>query len=239
MKRIGHKGADLIEAGNTIASFEAARAHAVDAIEFDVIAWRGGLVVAHDAREAYERGDALLTLDAALDHLAGPDFGELLLDIDLKDEGTELETLEAIEQRGLTARSIVTTQHLSSLSILRHHAPALRIGWTVPPLPRTRPDHGRLTKLMTGAGNAMHRGYLPDAVGRMMRGGRIDVVMAFHSLVTPRLVAAAHEHGGEVFAWTVDEPGSIARLAELGVDGIVTNDPRLFSVARRPLVSAI
>ena len=37
VKRVGHKGADLIEPGNTIASFDAALTHGVDMIELDVL----------------------------------------------------------------------------------------------------------------------------------------------------------------------------------------------------------
>ena len=37
MRRIGHKGADLIVPGNTPASFDAALALGVDRIEFDVL----------------------------------------------------------------------------------------------------------------------------------------------------------------------------------------------------------
>ena len=37
MRRVGHKGADLIEPGNTLASFDAALAHGVDMIELDVL----------------------------------------------------------------------------------------------------------------------------------------------------------------------------------------------------------
>ena len=49
MKRVGHKGADHVAPGNTLASFEAALEHGVDMIEFDVLRLRDGrLVLAHD-----------------------------------------------------------------------------------------------------------------------------------------------------------------------------------------------
>ena len=37
--------------------------------------------------------------------------------------------------------------------------------------------------------------------------------------------------GGELYVWTVDDAAAIASLRELGVTGVITNDPRLFSRA--------
>lgn len=42
-------------------------------------------------------------------------------------------------------------------------------------------------------------------------------------IVTPRFISAAHEHGVEVHVWTVNDPGDMRRLVDLGVDGIVTD----------------
>ena len=42
LRRVGHKGADLIAPGNTFASFAAAVEAGVDMIEFDVLGEEGG-----------------------------------------------------------------------------------------------------------------------------------------------------------------------------------------------------
>ena len=77
MRRVGHKGADLIEPGNTLASFDAALHHGVDMIELDVLPERppssadlerDRLILAHDYEDAAER--APLTLAEGLAHLA-------------------------------------------------------------------------------------------------------------------------------------------------------------------------
>ena len=43
-----------------------------------------------------------------------------------------------------------------------------------------------------------------------------------------------HERGGRVYAWTVNSRAGIERMRALGVDGVITDDPRLFHPARRP-----
>lgn len=55
-----------------------------------------------------------------------------------------------------------------------------------------------------------------DALQVPERQGRIRVL-------SPRLIAAAHASGVEVHVWTVNEPGDMARLVGMGVDGIVTD----------------
>lgn len=44
-------------------------------------------------------------------------------------------------------------------------------------------------------------------------------------LVTPRFLEAAHRVGVRVDVWTIDEPGEMRRLLDLGVDAIMTNRP--------------
>ncbi|MEY2421430.1 MAG: glycerophosphoryl diester phosphodiesterase [Acidimicrobiaceae bacterium] len=47
----------------------------------------------------------------------------------------------------------------------------------------------------------------------------------FDRTVTPEVVDLVHEAGLTINVWTVDDPARIEQLAEMGVDGIVTNVP--------------
>lgn len=46
-------------------------------------------------------------------------------------------------------------------------------------------------------------------------------------VVDPRFIRAAHVHGIQVHVWTIDDEAEMRRLAQLGVDGIMTDEPEL------------
>lgn len=45
------------------------------------------------------------------------------------------------------------------------------------------------------------------------------------TLVRPATVATAHRHGIEIHVWTIDEEAEMRRLLDMGVDGIMTDQP--------------
>jgi glycerophosphoryl diester phosphodiesterase len=54
-----------------------------------------------------------------------------------------------------------------------------------------------------------------------------DQVNPRHRGLTASYVTAVHEAGLSCYAWTVDRPADMARVVELGVDGVITNRPEL------------
>ncbi|HEU4657207.1 MAG TPA: glycerophosphodiester phosphodiesterase [Capillimicrobium sp.] len=228
-RRVGHKGADHIAPGNTHASFDAALAHGVDMIEFDVLPERmdgtGELYLAHDYG-ALRAGNAP-TLEEGLAHLAGETFAAVELDVDLKLPGYELRVLDALRRFGLLERALVSSMERPSLAVLREAEPALRLGWSVPKL-RRDPFRSPWTAVPGAAFGAAYRAALPRRAAAAIRDGHVDALMAHWRLVSRALVRRVQAAGGELYVWTVDDRRVIERLEALGVDGVITNDPRLF-----------
>ena len=225
LKRVGHKGADLVAPGNTLASFEAALEMGVHMIEFDILPDADGrLVLAHDPVDA--AGREPLTLEEGLEHFADEAYSDVELDVDLKAPGYEREVVDALARHGLLDRSLVTSTYLETMDTLGRIMPGIRRGWSIP---RARRDYTKALygPLVLGA-LGLGRQVLPSYSARLLRAGRIEAVMSHFLLVSPRLVRAVHAEGGQVYVWTVDDERRIAALESMGVDGVITNDPRLF-----------
>jgi glycerophosphoryl diester phosphodiesterase len=226
VKRIGHKGAETVATGNTLESFRAAVELGVDMIEFDVLRIRDGeLVIAHDFGDSGGR-DAL-SLAEGLDSFTRPPLDRVDLDCDLKLPGGEDRLAGTLRDSDLLDRAMVSTMEISSLRRLREIEPALRLGWTYPKVTRDW-DGKRWARPAVAAALVLMRRRLPGlAAERIPRLG-VQALWVYWPLVTRDLVETAGAAGVEVFAWTVDDPGRMRALRDLGVHGICTNDPRLF-----------
>lgn len=248
MLRIGHKGADALVPGNTLESFAAAVETGVDVIELDVLRprsdfadgdWRRAaagpatatapLLIAHDWGAAARRPQQL-TLEQALDAFTRPPLDGIRFDLDLKMSGREDEVAAALEQRGLTERAMVSTMEIASVAWLRDAAPSIDRGWTVPKVSKDW-SRSRALRPLFLAGSAAFRARLPAIIRRQAPELGVWAVWIFRGLITERLIESAHEVGVQVIAWTVDDAAGVAELRALGVDGIVSNDPRLLAPA--------
>ena len=230
-RRIGHKGADAIVAGNTADSFDAAVEHGVDMIELDVLrAKEGRLIVAHDFDDALARHPMDLT--EALDLFLEPPLDQVEIDCDLKLAGREAELAGALAGRGLLERAMVSTQEIDSLLKLRQMEPDLRLGWTYPKTKRDWTQVPWASPALKAGLKALRRRY-PSLLAKRGPELGVEAVWVYHPVITPRAVEVAHEIGVELMAWTVDDAERMRELLAMGVDGICSNDPRLFEVAER------
>jgi glycerophosphoryl diester phosphodiesterase len=218
--RVGHRGAPALAAENTLESFDAAVAIGVDMIEFDVLPGRtrrGGLFVAHDYGALARHPP--LTLEAALAHFATPAFDGVRLQLDIKRRGDEEAVLGSLDAAGLAERAFISTAARGVLERFRVLAPWLPLGWTVPDVPALNELPGL---------RRLYRRGVPARAAARIAAGEVDALVAHWSLVNETLVEAVGSAGGEIYVWTVDDGAVIARLAALGVAGVISNDPRLF-----------
>jgi glycerophosphoryl diester phosphodiesterase len=244
--RIGHRGAAALAPENTIASLERAVEHGVDVVEIDVLDTNDGqLVLAHtddlhEVSHGLARGrvrpltlerlrraaPALPTLDEALAFLAerAPNTG---VQVDLKARGFEQHVVGALRRYDLLARAFVSSFHHSSLAALREAEPRLPLGVTYPQDRFGVSRRRSIRPFVAVAAGAVRRA-LPYMLDRWLaRTGAMAAALHW-AIVSRAAIERCHARGVAAIAWTVDDPGVADRLIDDGIDGIVTNDPRIF-----------
>jgi len=238
LRLVGHKGADAIVPGNTVESFRAAVEAGVDTIEMDVL-WlpdahlpleqRHPLVIAHDWEDAERRTP--LTLPEALDAFLEPPLDRVEIDLDIKLPGREEEIVEALQERGLVERAMISTMEMHSLRRILELQPALRRGWTYPKVTKDWTSK-RWARAPVLAAMVAMRHRLPGLAAEKLPKFEVEAMWVYHPLITPRLARICDLAGVELIAWTVDDPARMRKLSAAGVHGICSNDPRLFEQLR-------
>ena len=233
---VGHRGAPRRAPENTLASFEAAVAIGVDAIELDVhLSHDGHLVVIHDQNLARTTsGDGLvhehtlaelMALDAGSwfsPAFAGeriPTFEEILvrigrrvpLQVEIKGatDGVVEATIGALRAHGLLHSAMITSFHLHRLPLVRALAPKVQIG-----------------ALVWGRDRSNGRTMSPEECIRASRAAQADVMLLWHECIDRTMMTAAGASGLPVGAagGTATE-ADLRRLLDLGVVRVTTNFP--------------
>ena len=250
---IAHRGGAGLWPENTLYAFERAAALGVDVIETDVRATADGeLVLFHDEGVERTTGGAgrvgsltlaeLKGLDAA--YRFSPDGGR---SFPLRGSGVAVPTLREvfaalprmrfniepkqaapaitaplcrlIREYGMADRVLVASFSAATLGEFRRECPEVA----------TSAAAGEVASFLTlhGAGLAASYGPAMQALQVPEHAGGVRVL-------TRDFVEAAHGRNLRVHAWTVNAEGDMRRLAELGVDGIMTDYPdRLLNVLGR------
>jgi glycerophosphoryl diester phosphodiesterase len=211
---VAHRGASAEAPENSLAAIELGVAAGADLVEIDI---SPGLVVTHDA------GSSGPALDDVLELLAPTRVG---VHADLKAMGYERAVVDALDRHGLRDRALVSTAYAASGRRVRALAPELpvAIGY-----PRDRLGVSGLPwpSWLVLPGAALVRALMPVRIPLLLAAARANVLALHHGLCSAAAIAAAHRRHARVLVWTVDEPDEIRRFAALGVDGIVSNDPKI------------
>jgi glycerophosphoryl diester phosphodiesterase len=239
---IAHRGAAGDAPENTLEAFAAAVALGCRYLETDAHVTRDGVVVAfHDDRldRVTDRAGTIAELDIAEVEQADAGFHFTAPDgsFPFRGRGVKVPRLEEILTRWPHARVNIdpkrdeTVEPLAAL-IERHDAwDRVCIGsFSDARLRRVRAlSRGRACTSMGPRAVATVR--LAAATGRMPRLGADCIQVPLRHgpipIVTRRFVTAAHRAGLPVHVWTIDDEATMRRLLDLGVDGIMTNRPRV------------
>ncbi len=126
-----------------------------------------------------------------------------------------------IQAFGMKDRTTLQSFDWSSLNLTQQIAPDLTLvalssgdAWMGVGKPGASPNLG-------GIDIDDYDGSLPKAAAAQ----GYDVVSPAFSSVTPTMIAEAHELGLAVIPWTVNTTADMARLMDMGVDGIITDYP--------------
>ena len=222
---IAHRGASAVRPENTVAAFVAARELGADWVELDVRRTADrALAIHHDA--ALTDGRRLMDLGAAAlpDHV--PSLEEALdacspmgVNVEIKNQpgDPDFDRAEAVAQgvaalldrRGSRDEVLVSSFHGPTVELVRRLAPGLPTALLV-----FDPGGPGIVDTVASAGHAAFHPY--------------------ESFADAELVDAAHGVGLAVNVWTCDDPQRMRELADLGVDGIVTNVPDVARTALGP-----
>ncbi|MEZ0069687.1 glycerophosphoryl diester phosphodiesterase [Streptacidiphilus sp. MAP12-20] len=212
---VGHRGAPRLARENTLPALDAALGLGADWIEVDVrLARCGTPVLLHDAtlRRLWNDPRAVASLSAAeLQRLPGDEriptlregvelaqgYGAtVMVDVPAPAEG--LAALDLVRELGALNAAVFAGDR-AALALIRDAEPTARIALT------------------------SESPFLPSA--RLLDRIRPAYLNVEHHRLTRTLVDRAHRRGLGVSVWTVDRAARMSRVAAMGVDVIITNDP--------------
>jgi glycerophosphoryl diester phosphodiesterase len=242
--RIGHRGAAALGPENTLSAFRRAIDLGVDFVEFDVLDLADGtLVLAHSddllevshgvangrvrplrLEELREVAPELATFEQALEFLGSVEVG---VHADVKSPRHGREIAAALRRHGLVERAVASSFWIPALRDLRAEEPRLAVGITYPEDRRGLARRRLLAPLVPAALAVLARA-LPRRLPRWLGSTGASVAMLHYAVLSRAAVDRCHERGAAVWAWTVNKPDLLRRVVALEVDGVISDDPRLF-----------
>lgn len=237
---IAHRGFSLTVPENTLAAFQAALDAGADILETDVhLSKDGHVVISHDPDLTRLLGVSGLVSDFTAKELASMDLGgghgfPTLVDaleafprqrfnIDLKERPVVDAFVDVIRQMKAEDRVLIASFDETNRALAAKALPTV--------VSSASPPHFLEGRLRTWLGLPTDSWTLPEGLVAL----QIPPTRYGLAMVTPSLIRAAHKKGLEVHVWTINDPADMARLWDMGVDGIVTDRTDLASGVRQSL----
>ena len=222
-----HRGSSANAPENTIPAFDQAIVDKADWIELDVHETKDNvLVISHDANLKRTTGKKLFVYNLTYDELeklnVGTAFssdysethiptleevlqryqGKIKLNIELKPTGHEKNyaqsVIDLIKKYNFEYDCMVASMNETILKEVKTIDPNITI----------------LYNMMIAEGDISKLSY-------------IDNYSVEQSYITSSLIDAVHKQNKKIMAWTVNDPDTIRKLADMGVDNIISDNPTL------------
>ena len=205
---LGHRGARRYAPENTLAAFDLTLEHGCDGFEFDVrLTADGRAIICHDpklagmdvARNTYTQIYPRASGPPCLEHVLARFASRAFLDIELKVADLEKAVFNCLQE-----------------------SPARR-GYVVSSF---NPD-----VVIATAARRLVTGFICDTQRELARWTGLpgEYVIPHYKLVDRQLVEEIHAGGRKVLVWTVNDEPQMRRLAEWGVEGIISDDTALLA----------
>jgi glycerophosphoryl diester phosphodiesterase len=152
----------------------------------------------------------------------------LAVQLDVKLPGAEREIAAALRRHALLDRAFVSSFTVATLQAFATEEPALPRSYTYPDDRHGLAGVRALRPVVRAALSAL-RTALPRRLPAWLRNVDAAAATLNWTVVSPAAVEACHALGAAVYVWTVNDPEVVRTLLETGIDGIITDDPRLLS----------
>ncbi|MBT3232483.1 MAG: glycerophosphodiester phosphodiesterase [Calditrichaeota bacterium] len=232
---VAHRGGLFNRPENTLAAFDYCLEHQITWVECDIRLSKDEVpVLIHDDRLEMPHGNMRSVRDMTFKELSSIDVGggehiptlkmflerfrdNLRFVIEFKELDGTRRVIKLIKKLGVEDRVILQSFIPDVLQIAKDTAPEIPRGFLV----------DRIAARLAGQRSVINAATLL----------KCHYFMPHHLLLNSKLTSAAHDEGLKVLPWTVNRDEDVARMLELGVDGIITDRPKHFQkVIRKQIV---
>lgn len=214
----GHRGASSIEPENTMKAFQQAFEDGADGIEFDVrLTADNQMVIIHDSLINRTSNGIGLVRKKTYQELLEFDFGKgekipLLedvlkkfrnqkwLNIEIKEQGFEKQLIELLDKLKITQKYVISSFDISVIQ--------------------------KIKELNSEIPTAFLYQTIRFNLQALISKTQCDGIHPKHTIVNRRLFSEARYYRLAIRAWTVDSERKAWKLTKLGINGIITNNPK-------------